>query len=87
MIYCEQRIRIIAVEHILLDAKKPIQCPEIIRILDRQYNICASRKTLYDDIYALRLFYDVRYRRNIGYWIEKGDLNALHNKADTADKL
>ena len=57
-----------------MGARKPLKCDEIIEKLNKQYNISANRKTIYDDIAALTCFVNVKHWRHDGYWVEKGGL-------------
>lgn len=68
----DTKIRVIAVYNILLNANKPLKVKDISKIISRDYNIDASRKTLYSDIYAITLFENVQYLGNRrGYQIVK----------------
>ena len=69
----DTKARILALERILMGAKKPLKCDEIIEKLNKQYNISANRKTIYDDIAVLTCFVNVKHWRHGGYWAEKGE--------------
>ena len=76
----DTKARILALERILMGAKKPLKCDEIIEKLNKQYNISANRKTIYDDIAVLTCFVNVKHWRPDGYWAEKeGENNAKSN--------
>ena len=67
----DTKARILALERILMGAQKPLKCDEIIEKFNKQYNISANRKTIYDDIAVLTAFENVQYKHRVGYWIEK----------------
>lgn len=70
---CDTKVRILALERILMGARKPLKCDEIIDSLFKRYNISANRKTIYDDIAVLTAFENVQYKHRVGYWTEKGE--------------
>ena len=67
----DTKVRILAVERIMKEAKKPLLCHEIQDILYSRYNIDVYRQTLLDDLNVLTIFYNVVYKHKIGYYIEK----------------
>ena len=69
----DTKVRILALERILMGAKKPLKCDEIIDRLYKRYHISANRKTIYDDIAVLTAFENVQYKHRVGYWAEKGE--------------
>ena len=69
----DTKVRILALERILMGARKPLKCDEIIEKLNKRYHISANRKTIYDDIAVLTCFEKVKYWRHGGYWVEKGE--------------
>ena len=69
----DTKARILALERILMGAKKPLKCDEIIDRLFKQYHISANRKTIYDDIAVLTCFVNVKHWRHDGDWVEKGE--------------
>ena len=50
--------RILAMERIFL-RKKPLNVPQIIDKLDREYDIQVERKTVYNDIAVLTMFLNI----------------------------
>ena len=69
----DTKSRILALERILMGAKKPLKSDEIIDRLYKQYHISANRKTIYDDIAVLTCSVNVKHWRHDGYWAEKGE--------------
>lgn len=67
----DTKVRILALERILMGAQKPLKSDEIIDKLNKRYHISANRKTIYDDIAVLTAFENVQYKHRVGYWIEK----------------
>lgn len=60
MKYSNTKIRLLAVEQILLNNHYGISLKSIKDILDYRFEIKSDRKAIYDDIYALSRFYDVQ---------------------------
>ena len=75
----DRKIRLLAIYKILLEtsAEKPITVAEIIRRVNREYNLSASRITLYDDLKCIAIV-DPRLQQSVKRgpggtlcWIEK----------------
>ena len=76
----DTKVRILALERILMGARKPLKCDEIIDRLYKRYHISTNRKTIYDDIAVLTCFEKVKHWRHGGDWVEKeGENNAKSN--------
>ena len=71
----DTKVRILALERILMGAQKPLKCSEIIDKLNKQYHISANRKTIYDDIAVLTCFVNVKHWRHEGIGLRKENGN------------
>lgn len=71
----DTKFRILALERVLMDARKPMLCTEIQAKLYNRYHITVALKTLYDDIAVITAFENVQYKHRVGYWIEKAGEN------------
>lgn len=79
----DRKIRLLAIYKILLETseEKPITVAEIIRRVNREYNLSASRITLYDDLKCIAIV-DPRFQQSVKRgaggtlcWIERGNEN------------
>ena len=70
---CDTKVRILALERILQGTDKPLSTEEIMEILEKQYRIHGNRHTFGDDIKALRVFIDVKFKHKHGFWIGKSE--------------
>ena len=70
---CDTKVRILALERILQGTNKPLSTEEIMEILEKQYRSHGNRHTFGDDIKALRVFIDVKFKHKHGFWIGKSE--------------
>ena len=70
---CDTKVRILALERILQGTDEPLSTEEIMEILEKQYRIHGNRHTFGDDIKALRVFIDVKFKHKHGFWIGKSE--------------
>lgn len=66
----DTKIRILAIEKILLEHKGEfVRHYVILNTLVEKYSILSTRTTLYNDMDALRAFYNVEHIRTLGWRI------------------
>lgn len=73
----ESKACLLAIEQILF-TKKRVTANDIIRLLEKHYDIRVERKTVYSDIAVITRFYDVRKEkvdRQTYYFINRGGEN------------
>jgi predicted DNA-binding transcriptional regulator YafY len=74
----QSKIRVLAIER-MLDEGHLITAQEIQRRLDLQYDMQASLKTIYDDIYAIDRFIPLEVKTGFGGGYKKCDCREVND--------